>query len=146
MTARRILFSGSIAGHSVGYGGDTWAFLQWILGFRRLGFDVYYVEERPPQQCMDEDGKPTPFMETANARYFREVIDRFDLGDHAALLEAGSPPTSACRARTSARSRPTSTSSSTSLVATPPFSVVFAAACTSTWTRAIRRSGRRSTA
>ena len=44
--AKRILFSGSIAGHAVGYGGNTWAFLQWILGFRRLGFDVYYVEER----------------------------------------------------------------------------------------------------
>ncbi len=91
MTARRILFSGSIAGHPVGYGGNTWAFLQWILGFRRLGFDVYYVEERPPQQCTDEDGKPAPFIESANARYFRRLIDRFDLGDHAALLEAGSP-------------------------------------------------------
>jgi hypothetical protein len=41
--AKRILFSGSIAGHPVGYGGNTWAFLQWVFGFRRLGFDVYYA-------------------------------------------------------------------------------------------------------
>ena len=31
-----------------------------------------------------------PFMESANARYFQKVIERFDLGDHAALLQAGS--------------------------------------------------------
>ena len=51
--AKRILFSGSIAGHAVGYGGNTWAFLQWILGFRRLGFDVYYVEERQGKDLME---------------------------------------------------------------------------------------------
>src|SRR5256712_2690549 len=88
--AKRILFSGSMAGHAVGYGGNTWAFLQWLLGFRRLGFDVYYVEERRAGEFMDESLKPVPFMESANARYFRQVIERFDLGDRAALLEAGS--------------------------------------------------------
>jgi hypothetical protein len=88
--ARRVLFSGSIAGHPVGYGGNTWAFLQWVLGFRRLGFDVYYVEERRPDECMDENLRPAPFMESANARYFRGIMERFGLGDRAALLEAGS--------------------------------------------------------
>jgi hypothetical protein len=88
--AKRVLFSGSIAGHAVGYGGNTWAFLQWVLGFRRLGFEVYYVEESRAQQYVDEETKPAPFMESANARYFQKVIERFDLGDHAALLQAGS--------------------------------------------------------
>jgi hypothetical protein len=41
---KRILISGSMAGHAVGYGGNTWAFLQSILGFRHLGFDVYIEE------------------------------------------------------------------------------------------------------
>ena len=88
--ANRILFSGSIAGHPLGYGGNTWAFLQWLLGFRRLGFDVYYVEERRAGECVDESLKPVSLMESANARYFRQVMERFDLGDRAALLEAGS--------------------------------------------------------
>jgi hypothetical protein len=88
--AKRVLFSGSIAGHAVGYGGNTWAFLQWILGFQRLGFEVYYVEEHRAQKLMDENLKPVPLLESANARYFRQVTERFDLGDHAALLEAGS--------------------------------------------------------
>ena len=87
---RRILMSGSIAGHPVGYGGNTWAFLQWILGFRRLGFDLYYVEERRPEQCFDRNFERAPFLASANASYFRQMMDRFDLGGRAALLEAGS--------------------------------------------------------
>jgi len=87
--AKRILISGSIAGHAVGYGGNTWAFLQWVLGFRRLGFDVYYVEERPGKDFVDEDLKPSSFSKSANGQAFRQLIDRFELGDRAALLEAG---------------------------------------------------------
>jgi len=83
--AKRILLSGSIARHTAGYGGNTWAFLQWVLGFRRLGFDVYYVEEC--DQCVDDDHQPVPFVESANVRSFRGVIERFDLGDRAAFLE-----------------------------------------------------------
>jgi hypothetical protein len=88
--AKRILFAGSIAGHPVGYGGNVWAFLQWILGFRRLGFDVFYVEERQSKDLTDADLKPAPFSKSANAQSFRRLIDRFELGDRAALLEAGS--------------------------------------------------------
>ena len=78
-----------MAGHAVGYGGNVWAFLQWILGFRRLGFDVYYVEEHQARDLVDEDLKPAPFSKSANAQAFRRLIDRFELGDRAALLEAG---------------------------------------------------------
>lgn len=86
---KRILFSGSLGGHAVGYGGNAWAFLQWVLGFRRLGFDVYYVEELRGKDLMGEDMKPASFTESANARAFRRLIDRLELGDRAALLEAG---------------------------------------------------------
>jgi hypothetical protein len=88
--AKRVLFSGSIAGHPIGYGGNTWAFLQWVLGFRRLGFEVYYVEESRAKQYADEEGNPVPFMESVNARYFGQVMERFDLGGRSGLLHAGS--------------------------------------------------------
>jgi hypothetical protein len=39
-----VLISGSLAGHPVGYGGNTWAFLQYVLGFRRLGLTTSYVK------------------------------------------------------------------------------------------------------
>jgi hypothetical protein len=87
---KRVLFSGSIAGHTIGYGGNTWAFLQWVLGFRRLGFEVYYVEELRAQDLTEHDLTRVPLMESASAGYFRQVTERFGLGDRAALLEADS--------------------------------------------------------
>jgi hypothetical protein len=85
--AKRIIISGSIGGHALGYGGNTWAFLQYVLGFRRLGFDTYYVEHVSPKDCMDENWEPTSFAASANARYFRTLMDRFELTGNAALLE-----------------------------------------------------------
>jgi len=42
--AKRIVISGTIASSGQGYAGNTWACLQYVLGFRRLGFDAYYIE------------------------------------------------------------------------------------------------------
>ena len=33
--------------------------------------------------------KPVPFLESASARYFHKVMERFGLGDHGALFEKG---------------------------------------------------------
>jgi hypothetical protein len=84
---KRIMISGAIAAHPLGGAGNAWAFLQYVLGFRRLGFDTYYVEHVDPQKCIDDDWQPTPFNASANARFFRAVMERFDLLDHAALFE-----------------------------------------------------------
>ena len=42
-----ILFSGMLAGDP-GQGGASWAVLQYVLGLRRLGHDVYFVEPVKP--------------------------------------------------------------------------------------------------
>ena len=55
--AKRILISGSISRLPLGGAGNTWAFLQYILGFRRLGFETYYVEFLGPKECIEEDGE-----------------------------------------------------------------------------------------
>jgi hypothetical protein len=89
--ANRILVSGSLAGHPVGYGGNTWAFLQYVLGFRRLGLHVYYVEELAPESAIDAEGHRTSFSASANVRYFGDVVARFGLGDQASLLERDGP-------------------------------------------------------
>jgi len=81
------MVAGAIAAHPLGGAGNAWAFLQYVLGFRRLGFDTYYVEHIDPTQCIDDDWRPTPFNTSANARFFRTVMERFDLLDHAALFE-----------------------------------------------------------
>jgi hypothetical protein len=85
--ARRILIAGALAQHPLGSAGYAWAFLQYVLGFRRLGFDTYYVEHIASDKCVDDEWHPAPFASSANARFFSAVAERFGFGDHAALLE-----------------------------------------------------------
>lgn len=85
--AKRVMITGSLGGAALGYGGHTWAILQYILGFRRLGWEVYYVEHLKTTEFVDDDWHPAPLSASANARYFRSLMDRFELTDHAALLE-----------------------------------------------------------
>lgn len=86
---RTILLAGEIAGvpHQ---GGATWAVLQYLLGFRQLGHDVFFVEPVAPAAL-------TPLgaalAESFNAAYFRQVIEEFDLATRAALLVAGTRET-----------------------------------------------------
>jgi hypothetical protein len=74
-----ILFSGMIAGDP-GQGGATWAVLQYLLGFRRLGHDVVFVE-------------PVKTLTPAVTEYFRSVTEEFGLQGSAALLIAGTRKT-----------------------------------------------------
>jgi hypothetical protein len=85
--ARRILIAGALAQHPLGGAGNAWAFLQYVLGFRRLGFDTYYVEHIAADKCIDDNWQPAPFASSANARFFTAIAERFGFGDHAALLE-----------------------------------------------------------
>lgn len=80
-----ILLSGMIAGvpHQ---GGATWAVLQYVLGFTRLGHDVYVVE---PVDAKTLRPAGAPLAASANVAYFREVMAEFGLAPRAALLEAG---------------------------------------------------------
>lgn len=89
--AKRLMITGSIGGTARGYGGHAWAVLQYILGFRRLGFEAYYVELLKSQDCKDDNGNPIPFATSANAHYFRTVMDRFGLAGYSALLEWEGP-------------------------------------------------------
>jgi hypothetical protein len=78
----RIVVSGMIAADP-GQGGAAWAVLQYVLGLRGLGHDVYLVEPIPA-------GSIAPYgaalAASTNARYFRDVAARFDLTARAALL------------------------------------------------------------
>jgi hypothetical protein len=86
--AKRIMISGAIARHPVNGAGNTWAFLQYVLGFRKLGFQVYYVEQVSAEGCFDDECKPAEFCSSTNVRYFRRVMNDFSLTDSAALLES----------------------------------------------------------
>jgi hypothetical protein len=78
----RIIVSGMISADP-GQGGAAWAVLQYVLGLRELGHEVYVVE---PIATKSIRPASAPLADSANARYFNEVAVRFGLTTHAALL------------------------------------------------------------
>lgn len=78
----RILVSGLIAGDPH-QGGATWAVLQYVLGLRAMGHDVYFVEPIAPASVRPDGAA---LSVSANARYFYDVTTAFGLASGAALL------------------------------------------------------------
>jgi hypothetical protein len=64
------MFSGMV-GATPGKGGATWAVLQYLLGFRDLGWDVWFVEPAP----------------ASGGAYCEGVMRRFGLGERWALID-----------------------------------------------------------
>lgn len=84
-----VLLSGMIAADPW-QGGATWAVLQYILGLRRLGHEVYLVEPVVAQAVRPAGAA---LAASENADYFRQVMREYGLGDQAALLLAGTRET-----------------------------------------------------
>ena len=80
IAAPTVIVSGTIAA-TPWQGGATWAVLQYLLGLRRLGCGVYFVEQL--------ESSPEP----SASRYCEQVMERFGLADRWALLPgAGEEP------------------------------------------------------
>jgi hypothetical protein len=72
--AETVIVAGALA-QKVEYAGHAWFFLQYLLGFRRLGFDVVFVDRLPSEM---HDGP--------RVQRLGQVLDEFGLGDSFALL------------------------------------------------------------
>src|SRR5262249_31565024 len=61
--------------------GDVWGTMQYLIGFRRLGYDVYYVEAHAvaPRMLMEGPGDNGTAKVTA---FLDQVMRRFDMGGH----------------------------------------------------------------
>src|SRR5260370_39315560 len=79
-----IAVAGSLA-QKPGSGGHTWVFLQYLLGFKRLGWEVLFLDELDPARCVDETGLVCPLERSRKLRYFLWVMERFGLTDAFAL-------------------------------------------------------------
>ena len=77
VTPERIVVAGSLAQRAC-RGGHTWVFLQYLLGFRRLGFDVLFLDWMTPEMGPGAQA----------SRYSRAVMERFGLQDHYCLMDA----------------------------------------------------------
>jgi hypothetical protein len=80
-SAPSVIVSGTIAA-TPWQGGATWAILQYLLGLRRLGCEVYFIEP-----VDDLDGPSSDAV-----RYCREVMRRFGLDGCWALVPARGDP------------------------------------------------------
>jgi hypothetical protein len=76
LSAPNVIVSGMIAA-TPWQGGATWAVLQYLLGLRRLGCDVHFLEP------IESDG---PAADAVS--YVRDVMERFELADGWALIPA----------------------------------------------------------
>src|SRR5438445_244128 len=86
---RSIVISGSVA-QKPSQGGHTWVFLQYILGFKKLGWDVLFLDQLEPEMCVNSEGLPCGVEESVNLRYFLRVMDDFNLsGGYALLFDRG---------------------------------------------------------
>ena len=70
-------------------GGHTWVFLQYLLGFKRLGWDVLFLDRLEPGMYVDDRGAPCALEQAVNIRYFQDVMEKFCLGDAFALACEG---------------------------------------------------------
>jgi len=77
-----VLLSGMIASDPH-QGGATWAVLQYLLGFKQLGHEVYFVE---PLQADKVQPPGAPLALSANTAYFRQVMGDFGLDESSSLL------------------------------------------------------------
>ncbi|MBI4870261.1 MAG: glycosyltransferase family 1 protein [Candidatus Riflebacteria bacterium] len=64
-------------------GGATWAVLQYLLGFRRLGHEVHFVEPIAAQAIRPAGAS---LESSVNAAYFRDVVRDFGIEECASLL------------------------------------------------------------
>ncbi|MCC6453640.1 MAG: hypothetical protein IT328_01730, partial [Caldilineaceae bacterium] len=66
--------------------GHTWQFMQYLLGFNRLGWDVLFLDQLESNLSVDLAGRPCPIEQSENLRYFLAVMDEFSLQDAFSLI------------------------------------------------------------
>lgn len=83
--SRLIVVAGGIAAHYRN-GGMAWVFLSWALGFRRLGFDVFFLDQLDRAHCVHPPGEERAYETCLNLAYFGEVVAAFGLANAAAVV------------------------------------------------------------
>lgn len=86
---RRVVIGVGIASYPLHAAGNTWAFLQWVLGFRQSGWDVWMVEDVASAKCIDATGHTCTPALSANLAHWNSIATEFGLKDRATLLVDG---------------------------------------------------------
>jgi hypothetical protein len=76
MSAPTLVVAGALA-QKPWVAGHTWVFLQYLLGFRRLGFDVLFIDRLDRGMAVDEAGRPCAAEASVNLAYLAAVARAF---------------------------------------------------------------------
>ncbi len=79
------IVSGSMANKPAN-GGNVWVRMSWVAGLRRLGINVYFVEQISPEACVDDHGAPAEFARSANREFFLRTAQWFGIADRSTLV------------------------------------------------------------
>ena len=86
-----VLVSGAIANKCFS-GGSIWTRLSYLLGLKKLGHQVCFVEKIHEESCVDATGASVRFEQSVNRTRFQEVSEAYGLLGSAALIcEPGGP-------------------------------------------------------
>src|SRR5258708_23179225 len=80
-----VIISGALANKPFN-GGNAWSRLSWVLGFRKAGFEVCFIEQIHRDACVDAAGQPTSFRDSANLAYFQRTMLDFGLSTTSSLI------------------------------------------------------------
>jgi len=69
-----IAVGGSLA-QRPGYGGHAWALLNYLLGFRQLGYDVLFLDRLTPEMAVDAAGRPSAAARDRCISWMVDVMD-----------------------------------------------------------------------
>ncbi len=87
-----IVVGGSLA-QRLGCGGHAWVFLQYLLGLRRLGWSVLFLDWLDAPMCVDDRGESCGFAQSVNVRYLADVMASYGLEDSFSVSLRGSRET-----------------------------------------------------
>ena len=82
---KRAVIAGALA-QRPGYAGHSWQFVEYVLGLKRLGWEVVFVDWLKDDMCVDDRGRPRSLEDSYNLRYFRRVMSRFGLENNYSLI------------------------------------------------------------
>jgi hypothetical protein len=83
-----LVIAGALA-QRPGVGGHTWALLQYLLGFKRLGWKTLFLDYVEPGLCVDDEGRSCSFDSSVNLRYVLDVLKFFGLEEDYVLIDSG---------------------------------------------------------
>lgn len=86
--APTVVVAGSLA-QRPNYGGHSWMLLQYLLGFRDLGYEVLFLDRLDPGMAVDAAGETCPVERSVNWRYLNATMRGAGLHGSFALLTEG---------------------------------------------------------